>query len=91
MIEAHLNKMHLTPRHCQELRRKMLNTTMLARTLNEHQALQEVLALLYAELTGDNRPSVVSRIHSRYKVLSPTRDTEAMQLWAKKKILSRRS
>jgi len=86
MIEAHLNKMHLTPEHCRDLRRLMLNTSMLARELNNRQSLNEILALLYAELTGDNRASFVSRIHSRYKVICPARDSEAMQLWAQKKL-----
>jgi len=89
MIEAHLNRITLTEEQRVDLRLRMQSTTQLARELRRRQSLAEVLILLYAELTGENRPSYVSRIHSRYRALCGARDTEALKLWAKRKQLSR--
>ncbi len=85
MIEAHLHKMQLTPEHCKDLRRFIPNTTAVTYELTKRNTLNEVLALLYAELTGQNRASIVDRIYSKYRTLSPNRDREAMQIWAQLK------
>jgi len=85
MIEGHLNRMHLNPENQATLCRTMRSTTQLANTLQTYKSLQEVLMLLYTELSGQNRESYVDRIYSRYRVLSQARDKEAMKLWALKK------
>ncbi len=73
--------MNLSQEDCVELRNKMSSTDALALTLRKYRSLNEVIALLYAELTGDKRSSHINRLYSRYRTLAPDRDKAAMALW----------
>lgn len=64
--------------------RRLQDIYMVSAEMTDCKTAEEVLPFLYAEISGNARPSFVNRIYGRYRKLLPKSDLKILNKWPRR-------